>query len=323
MTDKNLGSQQTQGQVWQKSAGGILIPVGTVREASNRMSTNFLAVKVRAEGIEQLYADAGVTLPRMSGLGRLIANAKRVSDHWLAAQNDKYKMPDVFAVMHMLRIAEAVLPLADHPRSVYYLERLLSGEIDFFKRVESEGKNALWELELWSLLRRNKAPVELLDPPDIVANVSSGVLGIACKKVYSEANFEKTLSQAAQQVKDHDIGIVAVNIDDVTPADTVLRVNHIQEANQLLITQCEQFLERHERHFRKYLSQERLVAALVSIHVLAEVKSWSVPFNNYWQALIWRLPDLSEKKAGPAEEFRDMITGARPTPRAHQRGAGA
>src|SRR5438105_2701044 len=104
--------------MWQTSAGGILIPVGTVREASSRMSTNFLAVKERAQRLEQLYNEAGVTLSPISALGKFIENAKRVADHWLAAQNDKYQMRDVFAVVHLLRIADAVLPLADHPSKV-------------------------------------------------------------------------------------------------------------------------------------------------------------------------------------------------------------
>jgi hypothetical protein len=94
---------------------------------------------------------------------------------------------------------------------------------------------------------------------------AGGTLGIACKKVYSEQNFEKTLSQAVKQVKDFEIGIVAINIDDVTPADTVLNVRNHQEMNRKLQGLCEGFLQRHERHLRKYLSKERLVAALISI----------------------------------------------------------
>lgn len=304
--DKRLGRHRTSGQVWERSAAGVLIPQGTILEASDRRSTNILGIKERAVAIEALYAGAGIDLSPVSALGKFIRNAKEVSDRWLSAKGQTY--PEMFATMHMMRIADAVLSLEGHARRTYYLERLLAGEIDFFKRVESDAKNVLWELEFWSSLKRRGAPAQLRDPPDIVVNLAGGSLGVACKKVYSEANIEKTLSNAAKQVKDFEIGIVAMNVDDLTPADTVLAVNDQQEMNEILRTHCEEFLQRHERHLRRYLSQQRLVAALVSIHVVADVRAWRVRFNNAWSATIWSLPELSEDKRRLTREFGRSVT---------------
>ena len=310
MKDKNYDKARTESTIWQRSSGGVFVPTGTVRETSSRASTNFLAVKQRAQAIEQLYAEAGVALSPASGLGMFIENAKRVSDSWLSAKY-KYQMTDVFTVMHMYRIADAVLNLVTHYRMRYYLKRLLSGEVDFFKRVPSDAKNVLWELELWSYMKKQGAPVDLKDPPDVIANLSNGVLGIACKKIYSEANIEKTLSQAVQQVKDYEIGVVAMNIDDMIPAGKVLAVDTPREANRRLLVECEKFLKRHEKRFRKYLSKERLGAALISVRVIAEVRTWDVPFNNYGQTLIWALPDISPNKRSLTNEFGDWMIGRR------------
>ncbi|OGA15167.1 MAG: hypothetical protein A3I63_08055 [Betaproteobacteria bacterium RIFCSPLOWO2_02_FULL_66_14] len=305
--DKNLGRSRSAGEIWHRTPAGILIPQGMIRESADRRSTNSLGIKERAEAVEALYAEAGVSLSPVSALGKFIANARDVSDRWLSGKGQTY--PEMFATMHMMRIGDAVLSLQGHPRRAYYLERLLAGEVDFFKRVESDAKNVLWELEFWSNLKRRNAPAELQDPPDIVANLTGGTLGIACKKVYSEKNFEKTLSQAVKQVKDFEIGIVAINIDDVTPADTVLNVRNHQEMNRKLHGLCEEFLQRHERHLRQYLNKERLVAALVSIHVVADVRTWRVRFNNAWSATIWSLPELSPEKRAMTRQFADMVTG--------------
>lgn len=307
MKDKNLGRSRSSGEIWVGTPAGILIPQGMIRESSDRRSTNSLGIKERAEAVEALYAEADVSLSPVSALGKFIANAKDVSDRWLSGKGQTY--PEMFATMHMMRIGDAVLSLQGHPRRAHYLERLLAGEVDFFKRVESDAKNVLWELEFWATLKRRNAPAELQDPPDIVANLTGGTLGIACKKVYSEENFEKTLSQAVRQVKDFEIGIVAINIDDVTPADTVLNARNHREMNRKLRGFCEAFLERHERHLRKYLSKERLVAALVSIHVVADVRAWRVRFNNAWSTTIWSLPELSPEKRALSRQFADMVTG--------------
>lgn len=305
--DKDLGRVRSTGEIWGRSPAGILIPQGTIRESSDNRSTNSLGVKERAECVEALYAGCGLTLSPASALGKFIANAKDVGTRWLAGQGQTY--PEMFQTMHMMRIGDAILGLEDHPNRAYYLERLLAGEIDFFKRVESDAKSVLWELEVWSNLKKRNAPVELLDPPDIVATLSGGKLGVACKKVYSEENFEKTLSQAVKQVRGFEIGIVAINIDDVTPPDMVLKVQNKQQLDRRLQGLCEGFLQRHERHLRKYLSQERLVAALVSVHVVAEVLEWKVRFNNAWSATIWSVPELSAAKLALTRQFGDMVTG--------------
>jgi hypothetical protein len=132
----------------------------------------------------------------------------------------------------------------------------------------------------------------LQDPPDIVLNFNVGNLGIACKKIYSEKNVEKTLSQAVEQVEDFEVGVVAMNIDDLTPADTVLRVSNQREMDSILQRHSAEFLQRHERHFRKYLSKGRLVAALVSVHVIADVAEWRVRYNNSRQSTFWSIPGL-------------------------------
>jgi hypothetical protein len=59
---------------------------------------------------------------------------------------------------------------------------------------------------------------------------------------------------------------------------------------------------------RRYLSGGRLVAALASVHVVADVRSWDVRFNNARQSTIWTIPGLAPAKAILTKQFETIIT---------------
>jgi hypothetical protein len=307
MTDKKLGGNQRFREIWERSASGVLIPVGHISDASDRSSTNFLLVKERAQAIEQMYKDAGLQLARNSGLARFIANAKLLSDRWLSNDMNEATYEHMFALMHMQRIAQALLPLRGHASEVRYLKRLMSGEIDFFVRIASEAKDVLWELELWVRLQQRHKNVTLVDPPDIVVKLTAGELGVACKKIYSEKNVSKVLSEAARQVKGYDVGVVAINVDDLIPPQRILAVRDEQQMVTMLHDINAAFLQRNERHFRRYLGTERLVAALVSVNAIVDVRTWDPRFNNSQQSLVWMLPQLSEEKTKLMSQFHGIL----------------
>lgn len=294
-------------QLWRTTEEGVFVPSGNVLEASNRKKTNFLQVKARAKEIEGLYAKAGLKMSPACGLAQMIGNAKALADRWLCNQTDCSSMFDAFCALHLDRIAEAILPLRDVPGSKKYLKDLMSGELDFFGRQPSFAKNIFWEVELWSILRRSCPSTSLKDPPDISLQLSGGSLGVSCKKIYSEKNVEKVLSEAVGQVKaGFDVGVVAFNLDDLTPPDTILRVRNKAEMDRSLQRYTDDFLVRHERHFRKYLASGRVVSVLVSVHVIAHVQNWNVQFNNSRSAVAWTIPGLTSEKEVLLQQFRDI-----------------
>ena len=264
------------------------MPSGSVLEASNRKKTNLLHVKARAKEIEDLFAAAEVTMSPTCGLAQLIGKAQTVADRWFSNQTADSSMIDVFYALHLDRLADAILPLRDVPGKEKYLNALTSGDLDCFSRQSSYAKNIFWELELWAILRTSCPSATLEDPPDIVLPLAGGTLGIACKKIYSENNVEKVLSEAVGQVEaDFSVGVVALNLDELIPPETVLRVKNKAEMDRFLHKHTDQFVARHERHFRKYLSSGRLVSALVSVSVIAHVLEWKVQFNNARSSLAW------------------------------------
>lgn len=294
-------------QLWHTTGTGILIPNGSVSEVSNRKKTNLLHIKSRAKDIEDLYGNTGVTIPPSCGLDQLIGNAKTLSDQWLINQTDDSSMVDVFYAIYLDRLADAILPLRDVPAREKYLNALPSGDLDCFSRQVSYAKNIFWELELWAILRRSCPSASLQDPLDIALTLAGGTLGIACKKIYSEKNVEKVLSEAVRQVEtDFSVGVVALNLDELVPPKTVLRVRNQMEMDQFLNKYTDDFVSRHKRHFRKYLSSGRLVSAFVSVNVIAHVLEWKVQFNNARSSLIWTIPGLSPEKEALLKQFCDI-----------------
>jgi hypothetical protein len=280
------------------------VPQGRVSEASNLHRITFLEIKDRAKELLALYESCGLKMSSASGLAKLIQNAITLSDRWLANDMADMTMVNAFQAMQLLRIAEAALPLTNVTGRNRYLNRLMSGELDSFQRGPSAAKDTLWELELWALLKGKRANAVLKDPPDIVLHLGGSSLGIACKKVYSQRNVEKALSEAVSQVEHtHDVGVAALNVDELTPAHTVLKVRRESEMSRILQGHCVDFLRQHQKHFHKYLSTGRLIAAFVSVHVIADIQEWDAQFNNCRQSTVWVVPNLPPNKTRLLREF--------------------
>lgn len=257
-----------------------------------------------------MFAGAGVTMSPTCGLEQLIGNAQSVADRWFTNQTPDSSMLDVFYVLHLDRLADAILPLRDVPDRNKYLNALTSGDLDCFSRKSSYAKNIFWELELWAILRKRCPSAALEDPPDIVLPLAGGTLAIACKKIYSENNVEKVLSEAVSQVEiDFDVGVVALSLDELIPPEAVLRVRNKAELDRFLHTHTDEFIARHERHLRKYLSSGRLVSALVSVSVIAHVLEWKIQFNNARSSLAWTIPGLAPEKEALLKQFQGITVG--------------
>jgi hypothetical protein len=297
-------------EAWLPSGSGVLLPAGTSYEADTRRTTNFLYIKDRAKQIEALYAEAQVPIPETCGLRKLIDRAKLLADRWLMNQLDEASQIDVFYALHLDRLAEALLPLAGCPNRNRYLAKMTAGELDFFKRVSSHAKDILWELEAREMLRKRNPAATLQDPPDIILPLRGGVVGIACKKIYSEDNVEKTLSRAVAQVEgDFEVGVIAMNLDELLPGDQVLNARDRDEMLNSLQSHCAGFLSRHERHFRKYLASGRLVTAWATVSVIADVLNWKPRFNNATASTMWTIPGLDPAKASLMSQFREVAIG--------------
>lgn len=298
-------------RVWRVEPSSLIMPSGIAIDSDLRSRCGFLDLKDKAVAIEALFAKSGVSLRSDSGLGRMIQNAKDLWGQWFVGQGEiRYEL--LFAAMHLDRIAEAVLPLAheDEDTRTRYLNALLSGTVGFFERKQSRAKNLFWELELWSRLRRKNQRIFLKEPPDITVEFDDARIGIACKKVYSESGVEKTLSRAVNQIEGRfEFGIAAINLDDLLPPNAILREASSEAVKERLHRCNGEFLQRHDRHFRRYLASGRLVSVIVSSAVICDVPIERPQFSNAWQWTAWTIPGLPEEHQVQLQRFYEIVMG--------------
>jgi len=295
-------------RIWRAGRTGLVIPDGTVSDLSQSSSNTYLQIKQKALALEQLYSDAGVLLSPSSDLARLITDAKGLSDSWLIDSIEKIQTTQLFRVGHLDRIAEAALPLRDVPARIGFLTALASGSLDLLERKKSKAKDTLWELELWAILKRRSFNAALEEPPDIVVDFQDFRIGIACKKLYSEKHVQSVLSKAVAQIEaSFDFGIVAVNLDDLVPANMILQTPTQETMSRKIDDLNARFLRSHERHFRKYLASGRLISALVTTGVLADVYQARVRFNTARQSTVWTIPGLSPDKDRVLRNFYNRL----------------
>jgi hypothetical protein len=291
--------------------GEHFVPAVDIRLASSQQSTDLKTVRSHAHLIQALFDTNGLTLTPTSSLGILVNAAKTLADTSEGAGSSGNSFANLFSAIHFERISDSVLALRGVPNAKKYLQALMSGEMDFFSRKTSHAKNIFWEIELYHTLAQRWPSTSLLDPPDILIELTAGRAGIACKKIYSETNFEKVISGAVGQVAaGFDAGIVAFNIDDLTPPGTVLRARSREEVTRFLANRVNAFIQRHRRHFYKYLSRGRVVSAIVSLTVTADVTGGKPRFVSARELTVWSIPGLSEKKMNAIHEFRGVVLSA-------------
>jgi hypothetical protein len=296
--------------IWGRSDSGIIIPVGHVSDATVKSRSDYLQIRTRAKEIEQLYAVAKVRLPKISDVGGLVQSAKELWENWFLDNREKISYEVFFRAIHLDRIADAVLPLRGVTNNTDYLRALLSGSLNFFSRESSRAKNIFWELEVWSRLNRRKAEATLTDPPDIVVNYDNFRIGIACKKLYSDRHVQNVLSEAVGQIEnDFDFGIVAINLDEFLPENVVLQRDSSDAIAEWLLRINEDFLRKHERHFRKYLAKGRLISAMVSTSVIADVPTERPQFRNTYQWTVWTIPGLDIQYQEAVKRFYGTVMG--------------
>lgn len=254
----------THQPIYLQTESGVLVQIGNTSDFSNQDSFSCLTVKHRGISLQNLYHQNGLAINPTSGLAQLIGDATNLSDSWFCNDMSGVTALHLFSAAQLDRIATAALPLGMSDKAKALLTDLLSGSLDLLSRANSKAKNTLWELELWQVFSKLGMSASL-EEPDIVVSFEGARIGIACKKIYSERNVSKVLSQAVSQIEGaFSFGLVALNLDDLTPPNTILKAASINQISETIAGLNFEFLKRHERYLRNYLEPGRAIAILVS-----------------------------------------------------------
>lgn len=275
---------------------GSLVQTGSTSLFSVEDSAPHNTTRDRALALKSLMEANGLSIGKSPTLAKLYNHTMQRSEARNSGMLDGIHDEHVQSAAQMERIASAVEVLSTDLDPRPHLVALLVGSINLLDRERSKAKDTLWELELLRMLRDVGINAHLGEP-DLIVEFEGAKIGIACKKLYSEANVAKVLSEAVSQVeREFDFGIVAVNLDDLLPKNWLPPNQTIKSMLGILEERLFTFMKEHERHLKRYLEPGRAMTALVSCAALADVPSAQPRFLNARQSVAWHIPGLPSAK---------------------------
>lgn len=280
-------------------------------ERSDRVST-YAQVAALVARARQALSDKGMPAETNSAVGELFAQADRLDSEW----QTNIALDDIEMLMQAdeaARIAEAVLEAIEQPDTRESIRRITASDMRLSTRQPSQGKDALWELDLLLFLRRRGAGVLFKDPPDLeltLPGVSSSN-GIACKKVYSEKSLSRQFSKGLKQLRPYSgTGLVAFNIDDLTPERSLLQAPMRQDASDYLHKLNVAFIERHRGRFQKAVVQGLCDGVWIWSCVHADIPGLSPRFNRIAQNTILSVSGAGEGRSIRLDALQRVINGS-------------
>lgn len=229
-----------------------------------------------------------------SALGFIFKKAHRLSENWKSGQEG---ILTLMQADDAIRIAAAVEGAFDEPGATQAIQRITKSDMHLTTRQLSQGKDALWELDLLSYLKKQGVPV-CMQEPDLVVDLPSpwGAYGIACKKVYGENSVASQLRKGCHQLRaTGNPGVVAFNLDDITPEKSILVQPTRQAANEFLYRRNLAFLRRHQEEFEESVMKGQCDGVLLSTTSQADIAGMSPRFNRITELTLWT---VSEANAG-------------------------
>lgn len=294
-----------QSPILEVDASGASTQIGTTSAFTSVDSSPYAGIKARALSLVDLFKSHGLDSRRSPSFTLLVDMTVAMSDSWDRGLAEEITFAHMLAAAQVERIATAALAAAEVPGSV--LRGLLMGSLDLLSRERSKAKDTLWELELFRILVSHQIDARL-DEPDLSVRFSGAPVGFACKKIYSEANVSKVLSNAVAQIeRDGEFGIIALNLDDLLPEKAILKAPTLAAMSSILEGRNNAFLRAHERHLRKYLTPGRAISALVSCAAIADVENAENRFMNARQTTVWQIPGIPEAKAEQMNQFLNAM----------------
>lgn len=245
-------------------------------------------IAAKGRSVRCLLTELGIHLHRDSALSLLLREADRVAQDFEHGR-ELHSTDGLLRAAHANRVTSAILEVGRDPGARQCLRRMTGGTMDLAERTSSQGKDALWEIELAEKLRKLGFAAELSEP-DIVLDVGGERYPVSCKKIYSERGVEAQMRKAVHQLARFGAaGLVAFNIDDLTPARSVFVSANARVAGDRLAELNRTFIDRNQRVLERFVADSRCHGVLVTTNVVADLTSTRPRLNSFSQTTIWTL----------------------------------
>jgi hypothetical protein len=238
--------------------------------------------------VEQLLSENGTPCRPGSALAILFSKVKRINEQSKPMSDERWR-PVFIQANEAARIARSIEAALEDPGSKAAIDRVTRSDMNLSTRQRSQGKDALFELDLYRRFKLGKVEVRF-EEPDLVVSLGNRSLdyGVACKKVYSEANVASRFKDGCRQLRDHGRqGVVAFNLDDLTPANSVWKESEEKSLQLRMETMNREFIYKHKEHFSKAIARGECDGILVCTSVISDVQDMALRINTSWSTAVW------------------------------------
>ena len=265
-------------------------------------------VAEKAAATRDAIAGLGIKMHRDCALSKLLKEAEALARDWEAGRSGENWINRLMAAAHSNRISDAIAACLPDTGAVECIRRMCSNGLDISGRDPSRGKDALWELDLAGFMKRRGVSTIHEDPPDLIADFGFGPYPIACKKIYSERGIESQVRNGAKQLERYGRpGLVAINFDDLAPANALLQSQTQISASDFLAKLNHEVIERNQARLQRFIVDGRCDGILVSTTTLADIVNSTTRFNTHTQTTLWTLSSIGEEQSDRIARIRSAL----------------
>lgn len=269
--------------------------------------SSFSEIVEKARRVKEMLDSRGIPLNPASVLAFHIKNAERLSKEWEAGEIVDGWVERQFATLQLNRICDAMLAAEASPDAQECLARIARSDLQLLLHERSEGKDALFELEILDYMRRNGA-VALMAEPDLHVVMQFGNYPIACKKINSIKNLEKQLSSACRQLKPFKgEGLIALNLDVLVPEAKYLEKETSVQAQAHLHFMLRRFRGEHMAKIQKVVASAKCDGIIFSITTAANVMQMKPRLHYFNQTDFWTLNNANYHGRVRAKRLAELI----------------
>ncbi|MFJ4458027.1 hypothetical protein ACIP1G_29685 [Pseudomonas sp. NPDC089392] len=254
--------------------------------------------------VEEAFAARRLKCHSGSALGSLFSSIRRIAKK-SENLNERQWHKSFIKSTEAIRILNAVEAVLDDIGAQEAIHRITTSDMNLGTRQESNGKDALWELDLYRRFKLGGVPV-CFEEPDLVVSLgeSHGEYAIACKKIYSRAGAQESFKVGCNQLKTHEKpGVVAFNLDDILPKGPLFGFSSETELKERIDKFNTKFIRENERYFAHIASRGACDGVLVSTSFIAHVPDMDPPINMIRTSASW----TSRKEPNVQNRFKAFI----------------
>lgn len=244
------------------------------------ITTPFADALAKVDSVIDALKAHDIEVSSGSSVGSLFAKVRQLNKQH-TRNPGAYDTMKFLASIEALWIAEALEMAIGDPGAREAIRRMVGSEMTLSGRESSQGKDALWELDIFRRLRLGGASARF-EEPDVVVPLNDGLgdYGIACKKVYAESGVAGALEFGCGQLKRAGLpGVVAFNLDELMEGKAVLHAPTMAELRAEIERRGKDFISRHVTDFQRMIDRDRCDGVLCSISIVYEIPDGSPPIS--------------------------------------------